>query len=79
MEVDFDVKEQPWAQVRMITTKRLCNSILFTLEPEVIRRTHYFGDRFVFSWEINLVKIDNVPTHNKNIFVRPKKVCLFWE
>ena len=20
-----------------------------------------------------------VPTHNKHIFVRPKKVCLFWE
>ena len=48
VEVDSDVKEQPWAQVRMITTKRLCYNILLTLEPEVSGSTHYSENRFVF-------------------------------
>ena len=31
------------------------------------------------SKEIQVFKFNTVPTHNKHIFVRPKKVCLFWE
>ena len=41
VEMDSDVKEQPWAQVRMITTKGLCYNILLTLESEVSGSTHY--------------------------------------
>ena len=48
MEVDSDVKEQPWAQVRMITMKRLCYYILLTLESEVSGSTHYSGKGLVF-------------------------------
>ena len=28
---------------------------------------------------MNIKMKDTVPTLNNNIFVRPKKVCLFWE